>query len=382
MKELSRQHTRRCEEVKMSRRLLRPSLESLEPYIPGKPAEEVQEAFGLKEVIKLASNENPWGPSPMALEAMREELSRVSQYPEGTCRELRRALAVHLGVQDEMITVSNGADNILMMIVQAFAEAGEEVVMAKPTFPVYRTATLIGGGVPVEVPLRDFTHDLEAMGSAVGPRTKVIIICNPNNPTGTMVTHREVEAFLSEIPDDVLLVLDEVYGDFVASIEFPDALALIQGERPVISVRSFSKLYGLAGLRVGYAVGPVELIQALNRVREPFPVNRLAQVAALAALQDDGFSHHVLTETARERSYLSEALERIGLRCIPSHTNFLFVDLGTDAQAVFEALLRRGIIIRPGAVWGSPTCCRITVGTPEQNERLVHALGQLIMGDG
>lgn len=358
--------------------LARAGLQDLEPYIPGKPIEEVQQAFGLQEVIKMASNENPWGTSPMALDAMGEEMAKLSHYPEGTCRELRQSLAQSLGVGADMITVSNGADNILMMIAQAFVEVGEEVVMAKPTFPVYRTVTLIMGGVPVEVPLRDFTHDLEAMASAVGPKTKAVFICNPNNPTGTMVNHHEVERFLTQLPHGVLLIMDEVYGDFAASDEFPDTLASIKGERAVLSVRSFSKLYGLAGLRVGYAVGPFELIEALNRVREPFPVNRLAQAAALAALDDEGFRRHVITGTEQGRAYLTDSLHRMGLRCLPSHTNFLFVDLGTDAQAVFEALLRRGIIFRPGGIWGTPTWCRITVGAPEQNEKLIHALGEVL----
>jgi histidinol-phosphate aminotransferase len=365
----------------MSKRLTRPILDQLAPYIPGKPVEEVQREYGLRDIIKMASNENPWGTSPRALEAMREELQRVSQYPEGSCLDLRQALARRLGVTEEMVTLSNGADNVLMMIPQAFVEPGEEVVMATPTFPIYKAATLLMGGVPVEVPLRQFTHDLQAMGAAVGPRTKIVIVCNPNNPTGTMVTQGELGALLARLPSGVLLVLDEVYGDFASSADFPDAMGLIRAGRPVLSVRSFSKLYGLAGARVGYAVGPADLIQGLNRVREPFPVNRLAQMGALAALEDEGFRARVLSETERGRELLSLRFKELGLRCLISHTNFLFLDLGRDAQAVHEALLRRGIIIRPGKTWQTPTWCRITVGTPEQNKRLIGALAE-VLGEG
>jgi histidinol-phosphate aminotransferase len=362
----------------MFQRLSRSVLQDLVPYIPGKPIEEVQQEYGLREIAKMASNENPWGPSPMAVEAVIEEVSKVDQYPEGSCRDLRRALAAQLGVEAEMIALSNGADNILMMIGQAFIDAGEEAVMARPTFPVYRTATLVTGGVPVEIPLRDFTHDLEAMASAVGPRTKAVFVCNPNNPTGTMVSRKDLETFLARLPDTVLVVMDEVYGDFAAPGDFPDSLTFAGEDRAIISVRSFSKLYGLAGLRVGYAVAPPELIDALNRVREPFPVSRLAQAAALAALEDEAFRGHVLTETLRGRTTLSDSLQRMGLRCLCSHTNFLFVDLGTDAQEVFEALLRKGVIVRPGGIWGTPTWCRITVGTPKQNEKLLGALGEVL----
>jgi histidinol-phosphate aminotransferase len=362
----------------LAEKMARPSILNLEPYIPGKPAEEVQRELGLGEVVKMASNENPWGASPLALEAVMKELPRVYQYPEGSCRDLRRALANHFEISEDMVTVSNGADNVLMMITQAFVDPGAEVVMARPTFPVYRTATVLMGGVPVEVPLEDFTHDLGGMGGAISPRTKVVVVCNPNSPTGTSVGQEEMQAFLARLPEGMVLVVDEVYGEFASSSSFPDVLGFIRDGKPVLSVRSFSKLYGLAGLRVGYAMGPPGLIQVLNRVREPFPVNRLAVVAAQAALGDLAFRDHVLRETEKGRLWLMEAFEGMGLRCLPSHTNFVFVDLGTDAQVVFEKLLRRGIIIRPGGIWKTPTWCRITVGKPEQNENLIWALKQVL----
>lgn len=359
-------------------RLARPCIQRLEPYIPGKPVEEVQRELGLREVFKMASNENPWGASPLALKALREALPDVYQYPEGSCLDLRRALASRFGISEEMVTVSNGADNVLMMIAQAFVDHGTEVVMATPTFPVYRTATLLMGGEPVEIPLRDFAHDLETMAQAVGPRTKVVIVCNPNSPTGTVVLQDAMEVFLTTLSEDVVLVVDEVYGDFASTPAFPDVLGFIREGRTVISVRSFSKLYGLAGLRIGYAMAPRGLIEALNRVREPFPVNRLAMIAAQAALADEAFRQRVLSKTDKGRAFLLESFQQMGLRCLPSHTNFVFVDLGTDAQEVFEKLLRWGIIIRPGRVWKTPTWCRITVGTKEQNERLIEALKEVL----
>jgi histidinol-phosphate aminotransferase len=362
-------------------RLARSRINDLEPYIPGKPVEEVQRELGLEEIVKMASNENPWGPSPLALKAIQGELTRVYQYPEGSCRELRRSLASHLGISEQMVTVSNGADNVLLMIAQAFVDPGAEVVMATPTFPIYRSATILMSGIPVEVPILDFTHDLKGMAEAVGAHTKVLIVCNPNSPTGTMVDEGALATFQAQLPEDILLVVDEVYGDFASSPDFPDVLAFIREGRPVVSVRSFSKLYGLAGLRVGYAVGPSDVIQALNRVREPFPVNRLAMVAATAALEDTAFRDRVLEENERGRTYLKDSFQEMGLRCLPSHTNFVFVDLGVDAQRVFERLLRRGIIVRPGGIWKLPTWSRITIGTPAQNKRLIEALKEVLRED-
>lgn len=364
----------------MSRPKWRGVLDKLEQYVPGKPVEEVKAQYGLSKIIKMASNENPWGPSPRALDAARLELERVAMYPEGTCAELRRALAARLGVSEEMVTVSNGGDNVLMMIAQAFVEPGDRVVMGTPTFPVYRTACLLMGGEPVEVPLKDFTHDLEAMAKAAACGARMVVICNPNNPTGTIVGRKELRAFLDMLPQEVLVVLDEVYGDFVDSEDFPDGIELIGQGKSVLSVRSFSKLYGLAGLRVGYGIGPPELIQALNKVREPFPVNRVAQAAALGALEDREFKEKVLSETRRGRTELASALRELGLRCLDSHTNFLFVDLGRDSEEIFQSLLARGIVIRPGKVWKTPTWCRITIGRLEENRELVRALKEILGG--
>lgn len=368
--------------MKMKETLLIPKpraiLEKIEPYVPGKPVEEVKEVYKLSKVVKMASNENPWGPSPKAIKRVLDELQNVATYPEGSCALLREALARKAGVAPDMITVSNGGDNVLSLIAHAFLEPGDQAVMATPTFPIYKTAVLVAGAEPVEVPLKAFTHDLRSMAKAVTPKTKVVFVCNPNNPTGTIVQRKELLDFLECLPESVLVVLDEVYGDFADPASFPDGLVFIREGRPIVSVRSFSKLYGLAGLRVGYAVGRAELIEAINRVREPFPVNRLAQAAALGALEDEEFREFVIAQTRKERERLASALREMGLRCLDSHTNFLFVDLKRDSQGVFEALLSKGIIIRPGRTWGTPTWCRITVGRQEDNEQLLSALREVL----
>jgi histidinol-phosphate aminotransferase len=355
-------------------------LERLQPYVPGKAPEEVRRSHGLEKVIKMASNENPWGTSPKALERAKMELEKSALYPEGSCLELREALAKRYEVSKDMIVVSNGGDNVLGLIAHAFLEVGDEAVMATPTFPIYRTAALVAGGEPIEVPLRNFVHDLHAMAQKVGPRTKLLFICNPNNPTGTIVRRHDLMGFLETLPETVLVVLDEVYCDFVEEEDFPDGISLIKEGWRILSVRSFSKLYGLAGLRIGYAVGPEDIIDALEKVREPFPVNRVAQAAALGALEDEEFRRFVISETKGERKRLASALEDMGLNCLESHTNFLFVDLGRDSEVVFEKLLRMGIIIRPGKIWGTPTWCRITIGRREENQELLSALRKVLAG--
>lgn len=350
----------------------------LQPYVPGKSPEEVRDRYGLTRIIKMASNENPWGTSPKALERARRELEKSALYPEGSCSGLRKALAERHGVSEEMIVVSNGGDNVLGLIALAFLEPGDEAVMATPTFPIYKTATLVAGGEPVEVPLKEFVHDLEAMARRINPRSKILYICNPNNPTGTIVRKGELLHLLESLPENLLVVIDEVYSDFVEDEDFPDGVHLIREGWRIVSVRSFSKLYGLAGLRIGYAIGPRDIVDAIVRVREPFPVSRVAQEAALGALEDEEFRLFVISNTKKERKRLASALEDMGLKCVESHTNFLFVDLGKDSELVFQRLLQAGIIIRPGKIWNAPTWCRITVGTEEENLALLSALREVL----
>jgi histidinol-phosphate aminotransferase len=360
--------------MKDIQRFLRNGIAELKPYLPAKPIEEVQAELGLAEIANMALNENPLGPSPRALEAMEKELKRVNLYPEGPCTFLRREMSKRLGIDDTMITFSNGADNCILMVASAFINEGDEVVMADPTFFVYRTAATIMGGYPVCVKLKDHVHDLDAMRKAVTQRTKLIFLCNPNNPTGTIVTKDALDDWISRLPEDLILVLDEAYFEFVSDRDYPDGLDYIKKGANVICLRTFSKLYGIAGLRVGYALGSSAFVAALNRVREPFPVSRIAQVAALAALEDEEFKQKVLRSNAEGRDYLSLEFEKMALPYAPSHTNFVFVDFGRDSQEVYQSLLGQGIIIRTGHIWNCPTFARITIGTMEENRRFIKAL--------
>ncbi len=362
----------------MFEKLVRHNVRDLTPAVPGKTYNEIKREYGVDDVLRLGNNENPWGVSPRSVEAVRAELQVSNFYPDWTCHDLRTALAERHGVTPDEVTVSGGASNILTLITQAFVGPGDEVVMAAPTFPVYRRDVLISGGVPIEVPLKDFTHDLEAMASAVGQRTKAVIICNPNNPTGTVVAPSELAAFIDNLPESILVVLDDVYIDFVEEAYAFDPMDLIKAGRPIIVVRSFSKLYGLAGIRVGYALADAELIRYLNTVKEAFPVSNLAQAAALAALDDEPFREHVVRETLKERSAFARALQDMGLTCVPTQTNFVFMNFGISSKIVFQGLLPHGIIVAvigagPDSTWG-----RVTVGTPEQNTRFLQALKEVL----
>jgi histidinol-phosphate aminotransferase len=346
----------------------------LKAYIPGKPIEEVQEELGLTEVTKLASNETPLGPSPKAILAAEEELKNAHLYPEGRCTLLIRKMSKRLDIEEDMITFSNGADNCILLIASAFINEGDEVVMGYPSFFVYQSVTKIMGGKAIEVKLKNHTHDLDAMLERVGKNTKLVFVCNPNNPTGTIVKKAELDNFISHLPDHTILVLDEAYFEFASDKDYPDGLEYIKQGHNVISLRTFSKIYGIAGLRIGYALGCPEFIAALNRVREPFPVSRVAQAAALAALEDEEYKERVLNNNEEGKAYLYNEFQKLGLPYAPSQTNFVFVDLKNDCQRVFQDLLKKGIIIRPGNLWECNTCVRITIGTMEQNKTAIEAL--------
>jgi len=359
-------------------RLTRKGILKIESYIPGKSIEEVQKEFGAKKWTKLASNENLLGPSPKAVTAIRKELPKIYLYPEGPCTVLRKALAKKFAISEKMVVISNGADNLILMIANAFVNEGEEVVMADPTFSVYTNATQIMGGKPIKVKLKDFTHDLDAMLKKVNRRTKLIFICNPNNPTGTTVSLEAFNSFLSRLSNRVIVVLDEAYGDFVEDAFYPNGLDYLREKRQLIVLRTFSKVYGLAGLRIGFALGREDLIGCLYQVRDPFPVHRLAQVAAVAALNDEGHAIKSIQSVYEGKRYLYKELDRLGLSYVPSQANFIFIDFEKDTAEIFQALLREGVIIRPGKVWGYPTFARVTVGRMEDNRRFIKALKKII----
>jgi len=357
-------------------KLARKGILKITSYIPGKSIEEVQKEFGIKKWIKLASNENLLGPSPKAVEAIRKELPNIYLYPEGPCTVLRQALAKRFSLPEGMVVISNGADNLILMIASAFVNEGDEVVMADPTFPVYTNVTQIMGGRTIQVKLKEFTHDLDAMLRKVTQKTKLVFICNPNNPTGTIVTKGWFDYFLSKLPNRIIVILDEAYGDFVEDSFYPNGLDYIK-EKQVILLRTFSKVYGLAGLRIGYALGREELVHCLYQVRDPFPVHRLAQVAAVAALNDEGHVIKSIQLVYEGKRYLYKELDKMGLSYVPSQANFIFIDFKKDSGEVFKALLKEGIIIRPGKIWGYPTFARVTIGRMVDNHRFIKALKKI-----
>lgn len=361
-----------------AKNLARKGILKIASYIPGRSIEEVQKEFGAKKWTKLASNENLLGPSPRALIAIRKELAHIYLYPEGPCTVLRKALAERFAIPERMIVISNGADNVILMIANAFVNEGDEVVMADPTFPVYTNATQIMGGKPIKVKLKDFTHDLDGMLKRVSQKTKLVFVCNPNNPTGTTVSVEALNVFLSRLPKRVIVVLDEAYGDFVEDAFYPNGLDYVKQRRQVIVLRTFSKVYGLAGLRIGYALGREDLVNCLYQVRDPFPVHRLAQVAALAALNDDEHAIKSVQLVYEGRRYFYKELDRMGLFYVPSEANFIFIDFKKDSQRVFQAFLKEGIIIRPGRIWGYPTFARVTIGRMEDNRRFIKALKKIL----
>ncbi|NWF92644.1 MAG: histidinol-phosphate transaminase [Syntrophaceae bacterium] len=359
-------------------RLARKGILKIASYVPGKSIEEVERELGKKRWVKLASNENLLGPSPKALEAIRKELPNIHLYPEGPCTILRQVLAEKFSLPERRVVISNGVDNIILLIASAFVNEGDEVVMADPTFPVYTNVTQIMGGRVVKVRLKDFTHDLDGMLRRVTRKTKVVFICNPNNPTGTIVTQRAFDRFLSRIPDHGIVVLDEAYRDFNEDPSCPNGLDYIKKRAQVIVLRTFSKVYGLAGLRIGYALGREDLIDCLYQVRDPFPVHRLAQVAAIAALNDTGHAIRSIQVVCEGRRYLYKELERMGLSYVPSQANFIFIDLKRDSEEAFRSFLEEGVIIRPGKIWGYPTFARVTIGRMKDNERFIKALKKVV----
>ena len=358
--------------------LARKGILKITSYIPGKSIEEVQKEFGAKRWTKLASNENLLGPSPKAVAAIRKELSKIYLYPEGPCTVLRRALAEKFALPEERVVISNGADNLILMIASAFVDEGDEVVMADPTFSVYTNVTQIMGGKPIKVKLKDFTHDLDTMLKKVNRKTKLVFICNPNNPTGTTVSLESFNYFLSKLPKHVIVILDEAYGDFVEDAFYPNGLDYIREKRQLIVLRTFSKVYGLAGLRIGYALGREDLVDCLYKVRDPFPVHRLAQVAAVAALNDEDHAIKSIQLVYEGKRYLYKELDRLGLSYVPSQANFIFIDFEKDSEEIFQVLLRGGVIIRPGKIWGYPTFARVTIGRMDDNRRFIKALKKIM----
>lgn len=364
--------------MKDGRELVKESILRIRPYRPGKPIEEVEREYGISNAVKLASNENPLGPSPKAVAAIREAATKVALYPEDTCYYLKRALAAHLDVPEDWLVLGNGSDEILHYAGLAFLSPGDEVIQADVTFVMYETNTHLNGAVPVVVPLKNHTYDLRAMADRFSERTKLVFIANPNNPTGTIVTRSEVEEFMNRLPERAIVVFDEAYYEYVESPEYPDTLRYVREGRNCIVARTFSKIYGLAGLRVGYGIAPPHITQYLQQVRAPFNVNTIAQVAALASLQDPDQVRRSREVNSAGKRFLYQAFDRMGLPYAPSEANFIWVDVKADSKTVFEGLLRRGVIVRTGDIFGMPTYIRVTIGLEEQNKRFVEALEEVL----
>lgn len=357
--------------------LARKLLAGITPYIPGKPIEEVQREMGLSRVIKLASNENPLGPSPKAVEAMRAALGSAHRYPDGSCFYLTRKLAERLNVAPEQIIVGNGSDEVITFAARAFLEPDDEVVIADPTFLIYKIAAQQAQARIRLVPLRNFRYNLEGMRRAVTRRTKLVFIANPDNPTGTYATRAEVEAFMKDLPERVIVFFDEAYAELVEAPDYPDSRAYLS-RHPVIIARTFSKAYGLSGLRVGYGVAQKPIIEAMQRVREPFNVNSLAQVAAAAALDDAAHLEATRRLLREQKKILYEALTQLKLDAVPSATNFILFHVGSRAAEAAQALLKRGVIVRHMQAWALPEHLRVTVGLPEENQVFIHALKEAL----
>ncbi len=352
-------------------------IEELIPYPPGKPIEELERELGITGSIKMASNENPLGPSPLGVEAAKKALNGLNRYPDGSSYYLRRALSASLGVDMEMIITGNGSNEIIELLIRTFLRPGEEVVFGEPSFAVYPLVTKAAGGVGVPVPLKDMTLDLQAMASAITEKTRIVFIANPNNPTGTIVGGDELNAFIDSVPDDVIICLDEAYYEYVRDESYPDSLKYLGGEKPVIALRTFSKIYGLSGLRAGYGIGPAKMIDFLNRVRQPFNMNSIAQAAALAATGDDGHVERSRQNNTSGLEYLYSEVSAMGLPYVPTEANFFLIKVGRG-RAVYEALLKRGVIVRPMDSYGLGEYIRLTVGLPGENERFIGSLKDVL----
>ncbi len=339
-------------------------------YEPGKPIEYVARELGLDPagIIKLASNENPLGASPKAIRAVRAALKDSQLYPDGGCVRLREKLAAKLGLPPEQVAIGNGSNELLELLGHVFLGAGDEAVMGRPAFIVYKLVTLLFGATPIEVPLEEHRHDLKAMAAAVTPRTKLVFLACPNNPSGTVNSADAIVEFVRSLPDHVALVYDAAYAAYVENP--PDLRPLIAEGRKVICLRTFSKIYGLAGFRVGYGYASAEMVALLNRVRQPFNVNAAGQEAAIAALDDEAFVSRSRRINAAGLKQLTKGFDRLGLETVPSAGNFLLVRVG-DGDAVFQKLQRAGVIVRPVKGYGLPEWVRVTVGTKAQNERLL-----------
>ncbi|MFH0985520.1 MAG: histidinol-phosphate transaminase [Candidatus Omnitrophota bacterium] len=350
-------------------------IQDIKPYEPGKPIKELQREYGIRNVIKLASNENPLGPSGKAIRAMRKAIREVHLYPEGSCYYLLTRLAKELDIDPAHLIFGNGSNEIIELLARGFLSEGDEVISSEMTFLVYPILSQVCGASFTAVPMKDHRYDLEGMLRAITPKTKLIFIANPNNPTGTYVTAKEIEDFLAKVPENVVVCFDEAYVDFVDAADFPKMLTYVKGGRAnVVVLRTFSKAYGLAGLRIGYGAASKEMVEYLHKVRQPFNVNAVAQAAVVAALDDTFFLWRTKWLVLRGRKFFYRKLKKLGLEFLPSQANFILVHMKTDGQEVYQYLLRQGMIVRPMNAYKLADWIRITIGRRGQNVQLIKLL--------
>ena len=349
-------------------------IDEIQPYQGGKPIEEVQRELGIENIIKLASNENPLGPSPLAIAAMKKAMSDVNLYPDGNTYYLKQDLARHLCVLPENLILGNGSNEILQIVGETFISANDEVIFSESAFVVYQLVSKICSARSVIIPMLGFDQDLESMADAVTDQTKVIFVANPNNPTGTMVTQNQVEQLVEQVPNHVLIVFDEAYCEYIDRSDYPQTINYISEKGNIIITRTFAKIYGLAGLRIGYGISAPKTIDFMNRVRQPFNCNTLAQVAARAALKDHQHVKESRELNEKGKTQLYRFFDEIGLDYVRSEGNFILVHFDTSGQEIADLLLRKGVIVRPVAGYGFPNSIRVTIGTTEENQRFISTL--------
>lgn len=353
-------------------------IQSIDPYVPGKPLDALEREYGISDSVKLASNENPLGPSPMALAAIRQMLPTLHRYPDGAGHRLIRKIADANGVSPENVVIGNGSDDIIALLVRALIRPGDRVIVPRPSFLMYAITATAAGATVDAVPLNGLGMDLEAMADRVSADTRLVFLCNPNNPTGTIVTQENFNHFMARIPEHVVVVVDEAYIEFARNEDCLKTGRLSDVDRALVTLRTFSKAYGLAGLRVGYGIMPAVLAEVLNRVRQPFNVNAVAQAAAAAALGDQAFLRQTVSLVHRGLDDMYAALDKLGLGYFKTEANFFLIDVGQSAETVFENMLRQGVIVRSMNAYGYPTYIRINVGLDAENRRFLRALESVI----
>lgn len=355
-------------------KLAQTGITELSPYQPGKPIEELERELGLSDIVKLASNENPLGPSKTVTDGISDQLTELARYPDGSAYLLKNKLHEKLGIDPARITVGNGSNDVLELVARVFLAPGLEAIVSEHSFVVYPLATKSLGADLTVIPAKDFGQDLVATSGAIHENTRVVFIANPNNPTGTWIDRDTLTAFLDRVPSETLVVLDEAYAEYVEEPDYPNGLELVDQYDNLVVTRTFSKAYGLAGLRIGYSVSHPDIADLMNRVRQPFNVNLMSLAAARIALDDDEYLSQSVRLNAEGMKQIMDACSQMGLEYIPSVGNFLTIDFGRDAMPIYDALLHQGVIVRPIGVYGLPNHLRVTIGLPEENARFIDAL--------